>query len=240
MERLFCSILLEKARATDTVTNVYYDFLYAYNIKRGMPYMRQAAIIMYEQATKLQQFNTVVALEKQVRCYLTAINALSLSTSLDWIQKPNDPDRPTETICLAEISNSGESFLEIEFKGFIELVTVDDLRNEYEFAWAKLQLARYHKKVLTDHSTSEFLIKCLKIEGNFCFLAQNELIVFLSKAGLYKAVLNLCSAYNLEYDLVFESLTRRCVKLMSYENQKAWNWLIQNDLHGNEILALVK
>lgn len=35
MDELFTNILLTRARATDAANNVFYDFLYAYQIKRG-------------------------------------------------------------------------------------------------------------------------------------------------------------------------------------------------------------
>lgn len=35
MEEYFTNILLTRARAADAVNNIYYDFLYSYQIKRG-------------------------------------------------------------------------------------------------------------------------------------------------------------------------------------------------------------
>lgn len=46
MQELFCSILFMRARATDAVENMYYDFLYSYQIKRGAPYFRLGKLLV--------------------------------------------------------------------------------------------------------------------------------------------------------------------------------------------------
>lgn len=44
---------------------------------------------MYEQAYRLSELNTIEALEKQVKCYLAAKNALSLcDTEFQWVLRP--------------------------------------------------------------------------------------------------------------------------------------------------------
>ncbi|RZC33085.1 nuclear pore complex protein Nup160 -like, partial [Asbolus verrucosus] len=78
MEELFCDIIFTRARATDAANNIYYDFLYAYQVKRGSSFLRSAASVMYEQAFRLNQCNDSDAIEKQVKCYLAAKNALAL------------------------------------------------------------------------------------------------------------------------------------------------------------------
>lgn len=40
MEEQFRDILFTRARATDAIDNVYYDFLYSYQINRGPAFMR--------------------------------------------------------------------------------------------------------------------------------------------------------------------------------------------------------
>lgn len=44
---------------------------------------------MYEQAYRLSELNTIEALEKQVKCYLAAKNALSLcDPEFQWVLRP--------------------------------------------------------------------------------------------------------------------------------------------------------
>ena len=40
MEELFCDIVFTRARAADPSHNIYYDFLYAYQVKRGPTFLR--------------------------------------------------------------------------------------------------------------------------------------------------------------------------------------------------------
>ena len=40
LEDIFSDILYARARATDSIKNIYYDFLYTYQIKRGPNYFR--------------------------------------------------------------------------------------------------------------------------------------------------------------------------------------------------------
>lgn len=40
LQELFCSILFMRARATDAIDNMYYDFLYSFQMKRGAPFFR--------------------------------------------------------------------------------------------------------------------------------------------------------------------------------------------------------
>lgn len=68
-----------------------------------------AGSVMYEQAFRLRQHNNIKSLEKQVKCYLAAINALSLCEfKYAWVLIPADPDIPEEEIYLPTIAGSGE------------------------------------------------------------------------------------------------------------------------------------
>lgn len=40
MEQQFRDIILTRARATDAIDNVYYDFLYSYEVSKGTPFYR--------------------------------------------------------------------------------------------------------------------------------------------------------------------------------------------------------
>lgn len=101
MDTLFCNILFTRARACDTIDNMFYDCLFSYQVKRGIPHMRQAGAVMYEQAFRLRHHNTIEALEKQVKCYMAAINCLSLcDPRFAWVLIPADPELPEEVITL--------------------------------------------------------------------------------------------------------------------------------------------
>lgn len=68
-----------------------------------------AASIMYEQAFRLMQYNTMEALEKQVKCYLAAINSLNLcEKKFAWVLRPADPDLTDEEIVLSPLAGSDE------------------------------------------------------------------------------------------------------------------------------------
>lgn len=109
METLLCNILFTRARACDTVENMFYDSLYCYYIKRDAPHMRQAGAVMYEQAFRLRHHNTIEALEKQVKCYMAAVNSLSLCESNSaWVIIPADPEIPEEIITLPTLAGSDE------------------------------------------------------------------------------------------------------------------------------------
>lgn len=109
MEEQFRDILFTRARATDAINNVYYDFLYSYQINRGPLFMRLAASVMYEQAFRLSQLNTMEALEKQVKCYLAAKNALYLCDSkFAWVVRPVASDLVQEEVILPTRAGSKE------------------------------------------------------------------------------------------------------------------------------------
>lgn len=61
-----------------------------------------------------------------------------------------------------------------------------------------------------------------------------ELVTLLNNAGLFKTALEICAKFSMPYTSVFEVLTKQCVLLSEQEDPNAWNWLIENDLQGNE------
>lgn len=65
------------------------------------------------------------------------------------------------------------------------------------------------------------------------FVAPNEVVMYLVNAGLFKSALSLSTIFELSYEPIFEALTRQAILLNEYENPKAWNWLIENYLHGS-------
>ncbi|KAL3269609.1 hypothetical protein HHI36_008672 [Cryptolaemus montrouzieri] len=214
LEELFHEILLSRARAVDVVDNIFYDFLYCYHVKRGPPYFLQAGSVMYEQAFRLSCNNNIEALEKQVKCYLASLNILRLCKKEHVrVLRPKDTEgevsvRPTQ------MEASSES-TQIALKNQVEVVGLEDIKIEYEFACAKLKLARY----------------CPQTYDNFAITNPNELLVALVSCGLYQVALKLCKSLDLRYDLVFDHLTGQCILLTEDENPDVhrWKWLIKND-----------
>ena len=60
-----------------------------------------AAAVMYEQAFRLSQHDTIEALMNQVKCYLATVNAFNLCDPLfAWVLIPIDPNTPPREIVL--------------------------------------------------------------------------------------------------------------------------------------------
>ncbi|XP_050293240.1 nuclear pore complex protein Nup160 homolog [Anthonomus grandis grandis] len=213
MDELFTNILLTRARATDALDNVFYDFLYAYQISRGPLSFRLAASVMYEHAFRLSQCDRVESLEKQVKCLLAAKNMLQLvSSQYAWVVRPSDPDEDEIEVTLESAAGSQKDSEIFRIKKQVEVVTIDTIKKELTFYSAKLKLARF------DPGMSSNVI------------APDELVTLLNCAGLYKTALEVCSTYAVSFVPVFESLTLRCIALSEDENPDAWNWLVENDL----------
>lgn len=224
-EDLFCSILHTRAQATDSINNMYYDFLYAFHMKRGMHFIRKAATVMYEQAYRLRQYNSAKALEKQVKCYLAAVNALSLmDPEFAYVIKPAETDenqledRQNNLLGNAGMNISDDdreesNELNLTVKENVEVLHLNGIKEELDCAKARLRLAKYEPDAIADHLTSPV-----------------ELVMLLVNAGLFKPALLLCKRFIIPNDLIFEHLTRSCVQLSRQEDANAWNWLAENDL----------
>ncbi|XP_072392736.1 nuclear pore complex protein Nup160 homolog [Diabrotica undecimpunctata] len=214
MDEFFTNILLTRARANDAVNNIFYDFLYSYQIKRGPLSHRLAASVMYEQAFRLNHINTVEALEKQVKCYLAAKNVLHLcKPEHAWVVRPADPDEEDEVITIQPLAGSNEEMKVFRLRKQVEVVNIETVKKELIFASAKLKLARFSSSLSPVNITTPV-----------------ELVTLLNTAGLFKTALDICTTFELSYASVFEVLTKNCVSLTEEENPSAWNWLVENDL----------
>ncbi|XP_022905074.1 nuclear pore complex protein Nup160 homolog [Onthophagus taurus] len=220
LEKLFCSILFMRARAADGVNNIYYDFLYSYQMKRGIPYLRLAGAVMYEQAFRLNQWNSIEALEKQVKCYLAAVNALSLCESKHaWVLTPIEPELQEQTVLIPSLAGSNTPYKELKLVNQLEVVSLSTIKKELALALARLRLGRIDKDSVANYTTPQ------------------ELVVMLATVGIFKCALELCQTYNLSSKPVFEMLTHQCINLMETEDQESWNWLTENDLHDLPIIG---
>ncbi|KAK9890753.1 hypothetical protein WA026_012101 [Henosepilachna vigintioctopunctata] len=211
MEELFHQILLSRARAVDVVDNIFYDFLYSYHVKRGPPYFSRAGSVMYEQAFRLSYNNNIEALEKQVKCYLASLNIFRLCDRKQTVvSRPKDAEEGPLALQLGvDLQTRQTSQDQIEFVG------LEEIKKEYEFACAKLKLARY----------------CPQVYDNLSVVNPAELLVALISCGLYQVALNLCKSLDLPYELVFEHLTGQCIVITEDANPDVhhWKWLIKND-----------
>ncbi|XP_057663813.1 nuclear pore complex protein Nup160 homolog [Diorhabda carinulata] len=214
MDEFFTNILLTRARASDAVNNIFYDFLYSYQIKRGPLSHRLAASVMYEQAFRLNHVNSVDALEKQVKCYLAAKNVLHLcKIEHAWVVRPADPDEEDEVVYIQPLAGSNKEMKVFKLRKQVEVVDIETVEKELIFASAKLKLARFTSTSSPVNITSPI-----------------ELVSSLNAAGLFKTSLDICTTFELPYTSVFEVLTKHCVILSEEENPSAWNWLVENDL----------
>ncbi|CAH2014720.1 unnamed protein product [Acanthoscelides obtectus] len=221
MEDLFTGILLSRARAADPLTDAdtFYNFLYSYQINRGPLNFRLAASVMYEHAFRLSSYNdqNVEALEKQVKCYLAAKNVLSLcSPEHAWVVRPTDPDEEMVEVMLPPRAGSNQEAEVFRLKRQVEVVNIDTIKKELLFADAKLKLCRYN------------------MSSPASITSPVELVGMLNISGLFKTALEVCTAFQLSYCSVFETLTKHCVSLTlaneEYDQPNTWEWLVENDL----------
>ncbi|GJQ71484.1 hypothetical protein Trydic_g11201 [Trypoxylus dichotomus] len=220
MQELFCNILFMRARATDAINNIYYDFLYSYQIKRGAPFFRLAGSVMYEQAFRLSQYGSIEALEKQVKCYLASVNAFNLcDPRFTWVIKPIE----VEIEEVIELPSEAGTKLEpevIKYKRQLEVIDLGAIKKDLALAIGRLKLAKFDKKLVTNFMTSPV-----------------ELIMYLACAGIYKCALNLCTTFDVPYEPVFEIFTQQCLHSTTRDETVTWNWLVENDLHDLPIIG---
>uniref|UniRef100_A0A671P196 Nuclear pore complex protein Nup160-like n=1 Tax=Sinocyclocheilus anshuiensis TaxID=1608454 RepID=A0A671P196_9TELE len=83
------SIIESRARAVDLMTHNYYELLYAFHINRHN--YRKAGTVMFEYGMRLgREVRTLRGLQKQVNCYLAALNCLRLvHPDYAWIVQPS-------------------------------------------------------------------------------------------------------------------------------------------------------
>lgn len=239
LEELFLSILYTRARAIDTVENIYYDFLYAYSVKKNMwrfsklnylyilfwyysghvlfSCLRLGASVMYEHAYRLTYQSSIEALEKHVKCLLMAVNSLSLGDpQFSWVLKPADPDlEEEEHILPAQIGSKNEPLI-LRYRKKVDIIDLAGIKKELIFGKARLQLTKIEEKCVAHLITSP-----------------EELVMYLSMAGIFKTAFNVCKVFDLGYDIVFENLTYKCFELNQRDEPETWNWLAENDIHGN-------
>ncbi|MGH0170041.1 UNVERIFIED_CONTAM: hypothetical protein FKN15_058434 [Acipenser sinensis] len=210
------TIIESRARAVDLMTHNYYELLYAFHINRHN--YRKAGTVMFEYGMRLgREVRTLNGLQKQVNCYLCALNCLRLiRPEYAWIVQPASggvyerpgasPKRNYDGECAA--NPAGRQ---------IEILELKDLQKEYILARNRMTLAQH------DPNSAA-------IAGNASAV---EMVALLVQAGLFDAALSLCQTFKLSLPPVFEGLAFKCIKLQyggEAIQSEAWDWLAANQL----------
>lgn len=218
-------IVESRARSLDISNSAFYNFLYAFHIKKSN--FKKAATVMYEQGMRLgcEGTHSAELTERQAKCYLACLNALHLvEPRFAWIVKPVGTSETDEDMfgMSPKRDCDGEELHRPQWKREVDVKEIEDIKTEYEIVQCRLRLLR--------HSPDKY-----KRTG--CRLAPSELVAVLSQVGMYQAAIKLCRAHKLPCQPVLESLASACVRLTSTENTHrdptvAWEWLSENDLRG--------
>ncbi|RXM34397.1 Nuclear pore complex protein Nup160 [Acipenser ruthenus] len=210
------TIIESRARAVDLMTHNYYELLYAFHINRHN--YRKAGTVMFEYGMRLgREVRTLNGLQKQVNCYLCALNCLRLiRPEYAWIVQPvsggvyerpgASPKRNYDGECAANPAGHR-----------IEILELKDLQKEYILARNRMTLAQH------DPNSAA-------IAGNASAV---EMVALLIQAGLFDAALSLCQTFKLSLPPVFEGLAFKCIKLQyggEAIQSEAWDWLAANQL----------
>ncbi|XP_035252589.1 nuclear pore complex protein Nup160 [Anguilla anguilla] len=209
-------IIESRARAVDLMAHNYYELLYAFHINRHN--YRKAGTVMFEFGMRLgREVRTLQGLQKQVNCYLAAMNCLRLiRPDYAWIVQPVSGgvyERPGTS---PKRNYDGES-APGPVNRQIEILELKDLEKEYILARNRLTLAQH------DPSSA----------GNTGSAPAGEMVTLLVQAGLFDAALALCKTFKLPLTPVFEGLTFKCIQLQcggEASQNEAWNWLAANQL----------
>ncbi|XP_047451481.1 nuclear pore complex protein Nup160 [Mugil cephalus] len=210
------NIIESRARGLDLLTHNYYELLYAFHVCRHN--YRKAGTVMFEFGMRLgREVRTLLGLQKQVNCFLAALNCLRLiRPEYAWIVQPSSGatyDRPGAS----PKRNSDGEFSSEPAKRQVDILELDDLEKEYILSRSRLTLARHHPPSAA-------------IAGGASAV---ELVALLVQNGLFDSALTLCRSFGLNLSHVFEGLTFKCIKLQfgGEESQnEAWSWLAANQL----------
>uniref|UniRef100_A0A8C4HGK3 Nuclear pore complex protein Nup160 n=1 Tax=Dicentrarchus labrax TaxID=13489 RepID=A0A8C4HGK3_DICLA len=210
------SIIESRARGLDLLAHNYYELLYAFHINRHN--YRKAGTVMFEFGMRLgREVRTRLGLQKQVNCYLAALNCLRLiRPEYAWIVQPASGavyERPGAS----PKRNSDGEFSSEPVKRQVDILELKDLEKEYILSRSRLTLAQHHPPSAA-------------IAGSASAV---EMVTLLVQTGLFDSALSVCQTFKLNLTSVFEGLTFKCIKLQfgGEETQnEAWSWLAANQL----------
>uniref|UniRef100_A0A4W4DVH5 Nucleoporin 160 n=1 Tax=Electrophorus electricus TaxID=8005 RepID=A0A4W4DVH5_ELEEL len=212
------SIIESRARAVDLMTHNYYELLYAFHINRHN--YRKAGTVMFEYSMRLgREVRTLRGLQKQVDCFLAALNCLRLiRPEYAWIVQPSSRaavSRPGQTSpgklawgCCCVVATVSRQ---------IEILELKDVEKEYVLARCRLTLGQHEPA-------------CAAIAGGASAV---EMVALLVQSGLFDSAILLCHTFSLPLTPIFEGLTFKCMKLQyggEQSQNEAWNWLAANQL----------
>lgn len=210
------NIIESRARGLDLLAHNYYELLYAFHINRHN--YRKAGTVMFEFGMRLgREVRTRVGLQKQVNCYLAALNCLRLiRPEYAWIVQPTSGatyERPGAS----PKRNSDGEFTSEPVKHQVDLLELKDLEKEYILSRSRLTLAQHHPPSAA-------------IAGSASAV---EMVALLVQTGLFDCAVTLCQTFKLPLNPVFEGLAFKCIKLQfggEEAQNEAWNWLAANQL----------
>uniref|UniRef100_A0A8D0A5A8 Nucleoporin 160 n=1 Tax=Sander lucioperca TaxID=283035 RepID=A0A8D0A5A8_SANLU len=209
-------IIESRARSLDLLSHNYYELLYAFHINRHN--YRKAGTVMFELGMRLgREVRTRLGLQKQVNCYLAALNCLRLiRPEYAWIVQPA-AGATYERPGASPKRNSDGEFSSEPVKRQVDILELKDLEKEYILSRSRLTLAQHHPPSAA-------------IAGS---ASPVEMVSLLVQTGLFDSALSVCQTFNLNLTSVFEGLTFKCIKLQfgGEETQnEAWSWLAANQL----------
>ncbi|XP_077865765.1 nuclear pore complex protein Nup160-like [Saccoglossus kowalevskii] len=211
------SIVESRARSVDLMLQNYYEFLYAFHVYRGN--YRKAGSVMYEYGLRAgREVPGIQGLQKQAKCYLSAINSLHLvDPNYAWIVKPISLEQdPVDIAGMSpKRSYDGEPIEYSKFKKQVKVVELKDLQKEYMLVSARLKLFQF------DHTTGLMTGPSLSAD---------ETVSLLVQAGLFDTAISICGTFHLSYNNVFDALSSKCIRISPISSDSdAWNWLSAND-----------
>ncbi|XP_026220910.1 nuclear pore complex protein Nup160 isoform X2 [Anabas testudineus] len=210
------SIIESRARGLDLLAHNYYELLYAFHINRHN--YRKAGTVMFEFGMRLgREVRTRLGLQKQVNCYLAALNCLRfIRPEYAWIVQPASGamyERPGAS----PKRNSDGEFSSEPVKRQVDILELGDLEKEYILSRSRLTLAQHHppSASIAGSATAE------------------EMVALLVQTGLFDSALSLCQTFRLNLIPIFEGLAFKCIKLQfggEDAQNEAWSWLAANQL----------
>uniref|UniRef100_A0A3B3XRY5 Nucleoporin 160 n=1 Tax=Poecilia mexicana TaxID=48701 RepID=A0A3B3XRY5_9TELE len=209
-------IIESRARGLDLLTHNYYELLYAFHITRHN--YRKAGTVMFEFGMRLgREVRTRLGLQKQVNCYLAALNCLRLiRPEYAWIVQPvsgSTYERPGAS----PKRNSDGEFPAEPGRRQVDILELHDLEKEYFLSRARLTLAQHHPPSAA-------------IAGS---ASAPELVLLLVQTGLFDSALSLSRIFKLDLSPIFDALTFKCIQLQTGGEEpqsEAWGWLAANQL----------
>ncbi|KAM8892398.1 nuclear pore complex protein Nup160 isoform 1-T1 [Spinachia spinachia] len=209
-------IIESRARGLDLLAHNYYELLYSFHINRHN--FRKAGSVMFELGMRLgREVRTRLGLQKQVNCYLAALNCLRLiRPEYAWIVQPVSGamyERPGAS----PKRNSDGDFSSEPVKRQVDILELKDLEKEYVVSRSRLTLAQHHPPSAA-------------IAGS---ASAEEMVTLLVQTGLFDLALSICQTFKLNLTSVFEGLTFKCIKLQfggEEAQNEAWSWLAANQL----------